>query len=142
MYNTVSGVVIIQLMEGSVMLSFGEVLTLDLASDSVVDTGDFNSDGKADLLTLNTVTGALEVVLLDGLIVNSIEPVFTVDVANDWSVVNAGDYNGDGDLDVLLFNTGTGETEALLLDGTTLQSVQPITQLNVAAGWMLHSGKP
>ena len=44
--------------------------------------------------------------------------------------------------DFIGFNTGTGETGALLLDGTMLLSAQPITQLSAAAGWTLHSGKP
>ena len=33
---------------------------------TIVETGDFNSDGKSDILWLNTATGVLEVWLIDG----------------------------------------------------------------------------
>jgi len=145
LYNTVDGSMSYVPLDG-VNTPGAQVglFALDPAIGWVVeDVGDFNADGKADLLVHETTSGTLAVVLLDGAGgILSAAQVFTVDVANNWTVVNAGDYDGDGKLDVLLFNTVSGDTETLLLDGTTPLGVQSITQLDAAGGWIVHSGKP
>ena len=142
--NTSTGAMVVVPLNG-LMPSGGVVslvLNLSLGWD-VVDTGDFNGDGNADLLVLNTTSGALGQVLLDGAggVLSGVL-LFTLDIANDWSAVNAGDYDGDGDLDVLLFNTGTGEVNVLLLEDGVVLSQPVVANLTIDFGWTLHSGKP
>ncbi|MEU5424645.1 VCBS repeat-containing protein, partial [Streptomyces olivoreticuli] len=87
----------------------------------VVGTGDFNGDGRTDVLWHNTTTGELATWLLDGRGNVTGDPRLSwkcgPDCTRDWKVVGTGDFNGDGRTDVLWHNTTTGELATWLLDG-------------------------
>ena len=44
-------------------------------------------------------------------------------VSTDWSVAGIGDFNHDGNPDILARNTATGELSLWLMNGTTLSSI-------------------
>ena len=67
--------------------------------------GDFNGDGKADILWRNSSTGGA-VIWKSGLA--STQQAVTAVTNLDWHVVAAGDYNGDGIADILWRNLATG----------------------------------
>lgn len=69
---------------------------------AVVATGDFNGDGRADLLWRQDGTGRLIDWLAKadgGFLINS--PNFDSSVPNNLAVAGAGDFNGDGRTDIL-----------------------------------------
>ena len=60
---------------------------------SLVGTGDFNGDGKTDILWQYNPTGAVyENLMNGGSVIGS--AVFSANA--DWSVLGTGDFNGDG----------------------------------------------
>jgi len=61
--------------------------------------GDFNGDGKADILWRNTTTGAVAIWFMSGGAVVSVVSLGTVPVG--WTVAAVADFNGDGKADIL-----------------------------------------
>jgi hypothetical protein len=68
----------------------------------VVSTGDFNGDGKADIVWRDTV-GDTSIWLMNGAAVLSAGGLGNVPTT--WSIVQTGDYNGDGMSDLLWRDT-------------------------------------
>src|SRR5262249_12247394 len=89
------------------------------AGTTIVGLGDFNGDGRADILFRNTTTGALLIWFLNG------TTVFGTGTPGgailDWEVAAVGDFNGDGRDDILWQHSSAGGPllYAWLLDGTT-----------------------
>src|SRR3546814_11668377 len=71
----------------------------------VAGTGDFNADGKADILWRNPTNGANVIWL--GADSTKTQSVTTVSGAG-WIVAGIADFNGDGKADILWRNTVTG----------------------------------
>ena len=86
----------------------------------VVGTGDFNGDGKSDILW-ETNSGKLAIWELNG---NQIQSADYVKIGqtnvgapgSDWHVVGTGDYNGDGKSDIL-WRTDAGKVAIWEMDG-------------------------
>ena len=79
--------------------------------------GDFNGDGKADILWQNT-DGTPAVWLMDGTsLISGANVGFNPGPA--WQVHDTGDFNGDGKADILWQNTD-GTPAVWLMDGTNL----------------------
>ena len=94
--------------------SNGAMLTVNAAA------GDFNGDGKADLLWQNTATGERLVWLMNGTAFGS--SVSLGVVPPGWSIAGSGDFNGDAKNDFLWQDKATGERRIWLMDGTTFSS--------------------
>lgn len=83
----------------------------------VAAVGDFNGDGKADILWRNTTTGDTVVSLMNGSTILSTTFLATVPAA--WSVAGVGDFNGDGRADILWRNSTSGDTVVSILNSTS-----------------------
>ena len=71
---------------------------------AIVGTGDFNNDGKTDILWRNTSTGENYVWYMNG--VRRIGRWYPSCLADtNWAIVGTGDFNGDGKTDILWRNT-------------------------------------
>src|SRR6266699_3124922 len=73
-------------------------------------SGDFDGDGKADILWRNALTGENYIWLMNGL---TIAAQGLVNVVDDpaWQVQGVGDFDGDGKADILWRNSATGEND-------------------------------
>ena len=79
----------------------------------MVGTGDFNGDGKSDIVWRDT-TGNTSIWLMNGATVSS--AVGVGNVPTTWSIVLTGDYNGDGMSDLLWRDT-SGNTAMWFMNG-------------------------
>ena len=81
------------------MLAAGAVGTNPGPSWQIKGTGDFNNDGRADILWQNA-DGTAGIWLMDGMTVLAAGPVGT-NPGPSWHIVGSGDYDIDGKSDIL-----------------------------------------
>jgi hypothetical protein len=99
------------------------------ASWSIAGIGDFDGDGKADLLWRNA-NGSLIEWTMNGSQITSSQTVTLQGTAvmpdSGWSVAGIGDFNGDGKSDILWRNTN-GSLIDWTMNGPQIANVQPVT---------------
>ena len=123
-HHATSGQVAVWFMNGLV-LAGGTLTTPEGLPDPrwvLVATGDFNRDGQTDLLWRHLVSGQIAVWFMDGTVLRG--GTFTTPPAltdPQWRIVATGDYNGDGDTDILWRHGGSGQIVAWFMEGTTLE---------------------
>jgi hypothetical protein len=86
---------------------------------NVVGTGDFNGDGKTDLLWQHQGDGLVEVQFLDGTTAIGGGAISNNSFGAGWNVVGTGDFNGDGKTDLVWEHQGDHLVEVQFLNGTT-----------------------
>ena len=103
----------------------------------IVATGDFNSDGKTDLVFQNT-DRSLAVWLMNGTKLDSAALFFPSDPGVGWHVVGTGDFNSDGEND-LIFQHEDGTLAVWNLKGTVLVSANLFLPANPGMSWRVRS---
>lgn len=102
----------------------------------VVGTGDFNNDGKADLVFQHN-DGTIAFWLMNGTnLVSGRVLESSQSLGSSWRVRGAADLNQDTQLD-LMVQTGDGSLSALFLNGTLLLEQVLFDPLQTAAAWHL-----
>src|SRR5262249_27206479 len=103
-----------------------------LSGVAVADTTvDVNRDGRADILWHNAGTGELSAWLLNGTTVTGTSALSwkctaASGCAGSWAPIATGDFNYDGQRDLLWFNAQTGVVSAWLLNGSTVTNRQDL----------------
>ncbi|WP_319799192.1 VCBS repeat-containing protein, partial [Nitrobacter sp.] len=92
----------------------------------IQESGDFNGDGKADILWRSDA-GQVAVWFMDGAHVSNATAVSTL--SNAWQVETTGDFNGDGKDDILWQNTATGQAVEWLMNGATVAGTVDLGKL-------------
>ena len=82
--------------------------------------GDFNADGKPDILWQNSTSGDRGFWLMNGTSFASWVDIGII--ATDWRVAATADFDGDGKPDILWENTATGDRGFWLMNGTSFAS--------------------
>jgi hypothetical protein len=107
--------------------------------------GDFNGNGKPDIVWRNPTTGENLVWLMNG---TSYGSTINLPAApSSWSIAGAGDFSGDGKPDILWRNATTGENLVWLMNGTSYGStvnlpMAPSSWSIVGVGDFSGDGKP
>jgi hypothetical protein len=119
--NSVNGVVVLWSMNGAALAvsqeiqSCGGIRCYDLPGWKIIATGDFNGDGKADILWRNSTTGQVVAWLMNGSTLLSPQDVSWPDPI--WQLIGTGDLNGDGTTDLVWQNTTTGDVVVWFMNG-------------------------
>jgi hypothetical protein len=117
------------------------------ANWQVAGAGDFDGDGKADILfryensnnAADPLNGLTYVDFMNGATVTSGAPTqFQVD--NSWTIAGLGDFNGDEQSDILWQQTGSGNTYLWDMNGAHVASSGFTSQLS-GPGWSVQNGK-
>src|SRR5438132_4675026 len=135
--NSSTGENYIWLMNGLSTAFQGSVNFVEPASGwQVQGVGDFDGDGKADILWRNTSTGENYIYLMNGL---TIARPGSINAVSDqaWQVNGIGDFDGDGKADILWRNSSTGENYIWLMNGLSTAFQGSVNFVDPASGWQV-----
>src|SRR6185437_3398046 len=120
----------------------GNIGKVNILTDwHVIATGDFNGDGTVDVL-LQNANGTVRDWLgqTDGSFVGNIGKVNIV-TGSDWHAIGAGDFNGDGQADILWQNTNGTIREWLgQKDGSFVGNIDHVNFIPAAGEHVVGTG--
>src|SRR5437762_1553270 len=108
-------------MNGWAIASGGLLRTVADQAWQVKGIGDFDGDGRADILWRNSSTGQNYIYAMNGLTIASEDYLRTV-ADQAWQVKGIGDFDGDRKADILWRNSSTGENYIYVMNGLTIAS--------------------
>jgi Ca2+-binding RTX toxin-like protein len=118
------------------ILSTSGAIAAPGANFKAISSGDFNGDGKSDILWQDTVTGNVVVSEMNGA---NILAQSTPLAAAGLTAVGTGDFNNDGDSDIL-FKDGSGNAVIWTMNGTT-PAAQPFATVTAPVGFTLKGAE-
>ncbi|MCP3445724.1 FG-GAP-like repeat-containing protein [Bradyrhizobium sp. CCGUVB14] len=123
-------------MDGTQILASQTIGTINAAAGwQYSGTGDFDGDGQTDLLLTNSTTNGVAIWTMNGTQVTANPQVGTINAAAGWSFGGTGDFNGDGNTDLLMLNSATHGVAIWEMNGTQVTASPQIGTINAAAGW-------
>ncbi len=130
------GDVYVWYMDGGTFVQDQHIATVsDDLSWKVVGVGDFNGDGKPDILWHHQQRGEVYVWFMDGSTFLGDQHIRTVGDDLDWKIVGMGDYNGDGKPDILWHHQRRGDVYVWFMDGPTFLGDQHIRTVGDDLSW-------
>ncbi len=103
------------------------------------NTGDFNGDGKTDLMFLNSANNGVAIWEMNGTQILASPQIGTINAAGGWHFAATGDFNGDGMTDLLFLNSATSGVAIWEMNGTQVMANPQIGTINAAGGWHFAS---
>jgi hypothetical protein len=101
----------------------------------VKGVGDFDGDGKADIVWRNSLSGQNYLYPMDGTTIKPTEGYLRTVADLAWQIVAVGDYDGDGRSDLLWRNSATGQNYLYPMDGTTIKPTEGYLRAVPVGNW-------
>jgi hypothetical protein len=129
--------------QGPKLLGSGEIYgghgasqgwSVALSADGNAGTGDFNGDGKSDIIWRDNV-GDISIWLMNGATISS--GVGLGQLPIDWQIVETGDFNGDRTSDVLWFSSTFGVVAMWLMNGGQIMQSSGVGFMG--GGWTIQN---
>jgi hypothetical protein len=147
-YNGSGGYNAVWYMTGTTLTGAASLPSVSDLNWQIVGTGDFNGDGQVDILwRYNGSGGANAVWYMNGATLTGAASLPSVSDLN-WQIVGTGDFNGDGQVDILWRYNGSGGANAVwymngatLTGGASLPSVSDLNWQIVGTGDFNGDGK-
>src|SRR5437879_2013417 len=89
--------------------SEGYMRTVTDPTWQVAGIGDFDGDGKADIVWRNSASGQNYLYLMDGTAIKPTEGYLRTVADLNWQIAAVGDSDGDGKRDILWSTSSTGQ---------------------------------
>ncbi len=119
--NTVTGENSIWLLNGTVVQpGSGTIVQISDTNWTVGGIGDFNHDGRSDILWRNNTTGSSSILMMNGTALGGDSGATQLQIGSGFRPAAVADLNGDGFADILWRNTTTGQNIVWLMNGTTI----------------------
>jgi hypothetical protein len=135
-----SGQMYIWEMNGRQVQAEGAVAHAAVTNDWHVEgIGDFNGDGKSDVLWRQDGSGQLYVWEMNGRQVQAEGAVAHAPVTSDWHVESVGDFNGDGHSDVFWRQDGSGQVYIWQMNGLQVTAEGVVAHAPVPSDWHAFS---
>jgi hypothetical protein len=106
----------------SIKASEGYLRTVADPAWRIVGVGDFDGDGKADILWRNSSTGQNYVYPMNGTTIKPGEGFLRTVADTGWEVKGVGDLDGDGKADIVWRHNQSGQNYLYPMDGTTIKA--------------------
>jgi uncharacterized protein YbbK (DUF523 family) len=131
-----SGQVYVWEMNGHEVQAEGAVAHAPVTTDWHVEgVGDFNGDGNSDVLWRQDGSGQVYVWEMNGRQVQAEGAVAHAPLTTDWHVEGVGDFNGDGNSDVLWRQDGSGQVYVWEMNGRQVQAEGAVAHAPVTTDW-------
>src|SRR5229473_1678208 len=101
-------------------------------------TGDFNGDGKSDILWRDT-SGNVAIWEMNGTTVLNPNTAGVGNVTTNFKIAGSGDFNGDGKSDVLWRDTTGGNVAIWFMNGTSILNPNAAGVGNVPLIWTIQN---
>ena len=144
MLGTISSGQVLSIFLGKPDGSFGPRVDYSVQASGFT-VGDFNGDGKVDVIVVSSTGASIFFGNGDG----TLQPPVSLNqnIGSGYSVAASGDFNGDGKLDLLLVVPGSGGTIAVLLGNGDGTFQAPVTYTVPVASYLVlgdfnGDGKP
>ena len=121
----------------AIMPSEGYLRTVAVQSWQVAGIGDFDGDGKSDILWRNSSTGENYLYLMDGTSIKPTEGFLRTVADLDWKVAGVGDFDGDGKADIVWRNSASGQNYLYPMDGTVIKATEGYLRTVADLAWQI-----
>jgi hypothetical protein len=141
-HNT-TGQAVIWLMNHTTLSSWGEVepRITDL-NWKIAGIGDFNKDGPTDILWRNAASGAMLVWVMNGAKLVTQLPVTPSLSDTMWQVSGIGDFDCDGNADILWRNSNSGSVIIWTMSQSAMASYAFLNPMIGDANWKIVAAPP
>ena len=136
--NSATGENYLYPMNGTAILgSEGYLRTVADLNWQIAGIGDFDGDGKADVLWRNSATGQNYIYFMDGTTIKPTEGYIRTVADQNWQIAGVGDFNGDGIDDIVWRNSATGENYIYPMDGRTILGTEGYIRTVADQNWQI-----